>query len=152
MIAFTGLLFYSILFYPITLEGRWGTTDEFATISFHLDLFSAALVELAKSIPVHCLILSSHLFFCLPLFLFPFTVPCRIVFAKPEDRVATLPEKHTEYDFFLGHGIIWMGREIWKELKSQGIGKLMAKAIFREYITCSQGSRIKFQKILISII
>ena len=73
------------LFYPITLEGRQGTTDEFATIPFHLDLFSAALVELAKSIPVHSLILSSHLFFCLPLFLFPFTVPCRIVFAKPED-------------------------------------------------------------------
>ena len=72
----------SILFYPITLEGRRGTTDEFATIPFHLDLFSAALVELAKSIPVHSLLLSSHLFFCLPLFLFPFTVPCRIVFAK----------------------------------------------------------------------
>ena len=78
------VLFYS-LFYPITLGGRRGTTDEFATIPFHLDLFSAALVELAKSIPVHSLILSSHLFFCLPLFLFPFTVPCRIVFAKPED-------------------------------------------------------------------
>ena len=77
--------FYSILFYPITLEGRWGTTDEFATIPFHLDLLSAALGELAKSIPVHSLILSSHLFFCLPLFLFPFTVPCRIVCAKPED-------------------------------------------------------------------
>ena len=70
-----------ILFYPITLGGRRGTTDEFATIPFHLDLCSAALVELAKSIPVHSLILSSHLFFCLPLFLFPFTVPCRIVFA-----------------------------------------------------------------------
>ena len=67
--------FYSILFYPITLEGRRGTTDEFATIPFHLDLFSAALVELAKSIPVHSLIMSCHLFFCLPLFLFPFTVP-----------------------------------------------------------------------------
>ena len=78
-------LFYSILFYPITLGGRRGTTDEFATIPFHLDLFSAALVELAKSISVHSLILSSHLFFCLPLFLLPFTVPCRIVFAKPED-------------------------------------------------------------------
>ena len=78
------ILFY-FLFYPITLEGRRGTTDEFATIPFHLDLFSAALVELAKSIPVHSLILSSHLFFCLPLFLFSFTVPCRIVFAKPED-------------------------------------------------------------------
>ena len=76
---------FSILFYPITLQGRRGTTDEFATIPFHLDLFSAALVELAKSIPVHSLILSSHLFFCLPLFLFLFTVPCRIVFAKPED-------------------------------------------------------------------
>ena len=76
---------YSILFYPTTLEGRRGTTDEFATIPFHLVLFSAALVELAKSIPVHSLILSSHLFFCLPLFLFPFSVPCRIVFAKPED-------------------------------------------------------------------
>ena len=79
------LLLFSILFYPITLGGRRGTTYEFATIPFHLDLFSASLVELAKSISVHSLILSSHLFFCLPLFLFPFTVPCRIVFAKPED-------------------------------------------------------------------
>ena len=76
---------YSILFYPIILGGRRGTTDEFATIPFHLVLFSAGLVELVKSIPVHPLILFSHLFFCLPLFLFPFTVPCRIVFAKPED-------------------------------------------------------------------
>ena len=78
----------TILFYPITLEGRRGTTDEFATIPFHLDLFSAALVELVKSIPVHSLILSSHLFFCLPLFFFFFfffIVPCRIVFAKQED-------------------------------------------------------------------
>ena len=87
------ILFY-FLFYPITLEGRRGTADEFATIPFHLDLFSAALVELAKSIPVHSLILSSHLFFCLPLFLFPFTVPCRIVFAKPED-LETWPNHHS---------------------------------------------------------
>ena len=36
---------FSILFYPITLEGRWGTTDEFATIPFHLDLFSAGKVH-----------------------------------------------------------------------------------------------------------
>ena len=73
----------SNLIYPITLEDRRDITDEFAIIPFHLDLFSAALFELAKSIPVHSLILSSHLFFCLPLF--PLTVPCRIVFAKPED-------------------------------------------------------------------
>ena len=76
---------YSILFYPITLEGRRGTTDEFATIPFPPVMFSASLIELAKSIPVHSLILFSHLIFCLPLFLFPCTVPCRIVFAKPED-------------------------------------------------------------------
>ena len=65
-------------------DGHRGTTDEFTTIPFHLVLFSVALVELTNSFPVHSLILSSHLFLCLPLF-FPFFVPCRIVFAKPED-------------------------------------------------------------------
>ena len=63
-------------------DGLLGTTDEFATISFYLILFSAALVELTNSIPVHSLILSSHLLICLPLQI-PFIVPCRIVFAKP---------------------------------------------------------------------
>ena len=90
-------ILFLFLFYPITLEGRRGTTDEFATIPFHLDLFSAALVELAKSIPVHSLILSSHLFFCLHLFLFPFTVPYKIVFAKPED-IETWPD-HLSFRF-----------------------------------------------------
>ena len=100
----SGALYSSppILFYPVTLEGRRGTTDEFATIPFHPDLFSAALVELAKSIPVHSLILSSHLFFCLPLFL-PFTVPCRIVFAKPED-LETWPN-HLSFHFLTGSGV-----------------------------------------------
>ena len=97
------LNFYSILFYPITLEGCRGTTDEFATITFHLVLFSAALVELAKYIPVHSLILSSHLFFCLPLFLFPFTVPCRVVFAKPED-LETWPN-HLSFSFLTRVGV-----------------------------------------------
>ena len=60
-----------------------GTTVEFATIPFHRALLSAALVEPTKPIRAHPLILSSHLFFCLPLLLFPFTVPCKIVFAKP---------------------------------------------------------------------
>ena len=67
-----------LLLYPITLEGRRGTTDKFVTIPFYYVMFSAALVELAKSIPVHSLIFSSHLFFCLRPFLFSFTVPCRI--------------------------------------------------------------------------
>ena len=46
-------------------DGHRGTTDEFVTVPFHLVLFSAALVELTNSIPVHSLILSSHLFFYL---------------------------------------------------------------------------------------
>ena len=54
---------------------RW-----FCNTSFHFDLCSAALVVLAKSIPVHSLILSFHLFFCLPLLPFSFIVSCRIVF------------------------------------------------------------------------
>ena len=81
-------ILYSILLYPKTLEGHRDTTDEFETISFHLVLFSAALVELTMTIPVHSWILSSHLFFCLPLPLFPFTVPRRRIvlkFARPED-------------------------------------------------------------------
>ena len=67
----------SILFSVLshTLEGRRGTTDEFTTIPFHLVLFSVALVELVESISVHSLIMSSNLFFSLPRFLFPFSVP-----------------------------------------------------------------------------
>ena len=34
-----------ILFYPLTLEGRRGTKNDFDRILFHLVLFSAALVE-----------------------------------------------------------------------------------------------------------
>ena len=78
-------------------DDHQGTTDEFGTISFHLVLFSAALVELTNFIPVHSLILSFHLFLCLPL-LFSFTVPCSIVFAKAED-FETWPN-HLSFRFF----------------------------------------------------
>ena len=56
-------------------------------------------LELVRSIHVHSSILSSHFFFCLPLFLFlfPFIVPCRIVFAEPED-IETWP-KHLSFRF-----------------------------------------------------
>ena len=114
-----------ILFYPITLGGRRGTTDEFATIPFHLDLFSAALVELAKSIPVHSLILSSHRFFCLPLFLFPFTVPCRIVFAKPED-LETWPN-HLSFRFLTSvrSSSLYYNRQLQKPLDFNEVIKHM---------------------------
>ena len=58
-------------------EGRWGTTDDFATSFLHFSLFSTAIWDLPNSRPVHSLMLSSHLFLCLPCLLPPFTVPCK---------------------------------------------------------------------------
>ena len=51
-------------------DGHRGTTDEFATIPFHLVLFSATLVVLTNSISVHSLILSTRLFLCVSSFSF----------------------------------------------------------------------------------
>ena len=69
----------------LNLGGRRDTADDVATIPFHPSLSFAALRESQNPIPVHSLMLSSHLFFCLPLLLAPFTVPCRTFFAMPED-------------------------------------------------------------------
>ena len=69
----------------LNLGGRRGTTDDVATLPFHPSLSSAALRESPNPIPVNSLMLSSHFFFCLPLLLAHFTVPCRIAFAMPED-------------------------------------------------------------------
>ena len=63
-------------------DGRWGTTDDF----LHFPLFSTALCDLANSRPVHSLMLSPHLFFCLPCLLPPFTVPCKMVLGRPVER------------------------------------------------------------------
>ena len=53
----------------LNLRGRRGTTDDIAMIPFHPSLSSAALRESPNPIPVHSLMLSSHLFFCLSLHL-----------------------------------------------------------------------------------
>ena len=66
-------------------EGRWGTTDDFATSFLHFSLFSAALWDLANSRPVHSLMLSAHFFLCPPCLLPPFTVPCKMVLARPDE-------------------------------------------------------------------
>ena len=79
-------------------EGLWGTTDDFATSFLHLPLFSTALWDLPNSRPVHFLMLSSHLFLCLPCLLPPFTVPCKMVLARPDER-ETLPH-HCSLHFF----------------------------------------------------
>ena len=67
-------------------EGRWGTTDDFATSFLHFSLFSTALWDSLNSRPVHTLMLSSHLFLSLPCLLPPFTVPCKMVLARPDER------------------------------------------------------------------
>ena len=71
-------------------EGRWGTTDDFVTSFLYFSLFSTALWVLANSRPVHSLMLSSLLFLCLPCLLPPFTVPCKMVLARP-DELETWP-------------------------------------------------------------
>ena len=65
-------------------RGYWGTTDDFSTSFLHFSLFSTALWDLVNSRPVHFLMLSSKLFFCLACPLPPFTVPftCKMVLAR----------------------------------------------------------------------
>ena len=70
----------------LNCEGRWGTTDDFATSFLHFPLFSIALWDLPNSRPVHSLMLSFHLFLCPPCPLPPFTVPCKMVLARPDER------------------------------------------------------------------
>ena len=67
-------------------KGLWGTTNDFATSFLYFSLFSTALWDLLNSRPVHSLMLSSHLFLCLPCLLPPFTVPCKMVLARPDER------------------------------------------------------------------
>ena len=67
-------------------KGRWGTTADFATSFLHFSLFFTALGDLANSRPVHSLMLSSHLFLCLPCILPPLTVPCKMVLARPDEQ------------------------------------------------------------------
>ena len=75
---------YLISSQSLNIDGRRGTKDDVPTIPFHLHLSSAALRESPNFIPVHSLMLYYHRFFCLPLLLVHFTVPCSIVFSMPE--------------------------------------------------------------------
>ena len=59
-------------------EGRLGITDNFATNFLHFPLFSTAILDLMNSRPVHSLMLSPHLFLCLPCLLPHFTVPFKM--------------------------------------------------------------------------
>ena len=77
-------------------EGRWGTTDDFTASFLHFPLFSTALWDVVNSRLVHSLMLSSHLFLCLPCLLPSFTVPCKMVLARPDER-ETCPNHFSLY-------------------------------------------------------
>ena len=70
---------------PLT-SAHCGTTNDFNTTFIHFSLFSTALWDFANSRPVRPLVLSSHLLLCLPCLLPPFTVPCKMVLARPDER------------------------------------------------------------------
>ena len=80
-------LMYFLSYLSCSLADRWGTTVDFTTSFLHSSRFSAFRSMIFHSRPVHSLMLSSHHFLCLPLRLPPWTVPCRIVLASPDDHV-----------------------------------------------------------------
>ena len=69
----------------LNCKAHLGTTDDFTTSFLHFSLFSIALWDLANSMPVLSLTLSSHLFLCLPCLLPPFTMPCKMVLARLDE-------------------------------------------------------------------
>ena len=86
-------------------EGLWGTTDDFATSFLHFSLFSTALWDLVNPRPVHSLILSSNFFSCLPCLLPPFTVPCKMVFARPDEWDMSIPLQFVS--LYVGQIFLW---------------------------------------------
>ena len=89
-------------------EGRWGTTDDFTTSFVHFSLFSIGFWDLANPRPVHSLMLSSHLFFCLPCLLPPFTVPCKMVLAWPDEQKTTIPLQFESLYDSRGFCVVWL--------------------------------------------
>ena len=87
-----------IIIYPLPTS-HWGTTDDFTPSFLHFSLFSTALWDLANSRPGHSLMLSSHLFLCLPCLPPLITVPCKMVLARPDER-KTCPY-HCSLRFFM---------------------------------------------------
>ena len=85
-------------------EGRWGTTGDVTASFLQFSLFSTALWDLPNSRPVHSLTLSSYLFLCLPRLLPPFTVPCTLVLARPNER-ETCPYHFSSRLFTMSGGL-----------------------------------------------
>ena len=100
-------------------EGRWGTTDNFATSFLHFSLLSTAHWDLANSRP-NSLFLSSHIFLCLPCLLLPFTVPWKMVLARPDERETWL----YHYSSHIHRNRCWIKAGVWWIIADQHEGHL----------------------------
>ena len=70
----------------LNCEGRWSATDISQPVSSIFPCSPLPSGILTNSRPVHSPMLSSHLFFSLPCLLHPFTVPCKMVLARPDGQ------------------------------------------------------------------
>ena len=88
--------FYPPQLHPFTflsfqIRRQWLMTVSFVFNSSFLYSFSPNVIFffffwVLKTRPVHSLMLSSRLFLCLSCLLPPFSVPCKMVFSKPDER------------------------------------------------------------------
>ena len=105
----------SHLIYPLTVRVVGAPQMTSQPVS-PFSLFSTALWDLANSRPVHSLMLSSHLFLCLPCLLPPFTVLCKMVLARPDKRetvyttsVCVSDKRETVYTTSVCVSLRWSG-------------------------------------------
>ena len=78
---------FSHLIYPLTTRvvgAPQMISQSVSSISPHSPLPSETWLRFERC--VHSLMMSSHLFFCLPCLLPPFTVPCKTVLARPDNQ------------------------------------------------------------------
>ena len=93
--------------YPLTAEGVGAPQMTSQSVSFIF--FCSPLPAFWYSVnsrPVHSLMLSFHLFFCLPCLLPPFIVPCKMVLVKSGEQ-ETCPHHFSLRLFYDGQVFMW---------------------------------------------
>ena len=111
-----------VLLFDLSLNcwNGWGTTGDFTTSFLHSSLFFTALRDLANSRLVYSLMVSPHLFLCPPCLLPPFTVPCKMILSRPNER-ETRPYHFSWVSLRWSRGLLvvrlpagsWHGLSLW---------------------------------------
>ena len=89
------IIIYQSIYLSRSLDDRRGITDDLATSTLQLSWSSVFLTVLLAGKPVYSRMLSSHIFFCLPRFLSPCNVPCKII---QEAKKLKCSAKEQSYD------------------------------------------------------